>query len=240
MSRDGDRDAPTVHSHPASRRGGGRDRHAERHRGSRHDLEHLPNRDFRCVAEQGTTILFEDTTTGLRNTCSAATAEGGVTKAGHGLSGAGIVTISSNTWGTSTKKCTGPAGVTFTAVGTNTPWKLNAVSYKASVDGGQTTGTITASGSGIGLKITGALLSLPCSMTTGGTKSAPASASFLYDNNSHLLAITSVKNLKLTKSNCPFYNVGNRALFITSPASTAGKAVTRGYSVSSKIHLTSP
>ena len=157
-----------------------------------------------------------------------------------GLSGTGIATISSTTFGTSTAKCTGPAGTTLTAVSLNTPWKLNAVSYKASVDGGQTTGTITASGTGVGAKISATILGSACTATVGGKTGAPAKANGLYDNGSHLLAITSVANLKVLTSNCPTLNVGDSTKFVTSPASKAGTKVSHGFSVSSKIHLSSP
>ncbi len=158
----------------------------------------------------------------------------------RGLSGKGIATITSTTFGTSAKKCTGPAGSTFTAKGTNTPWKLNAVSYKASVDGGQTTGTITSSGTGVGGKLSGTVLGVSCSATFGGTTSAPAKANALYDNKSHLLAITSVSNLKVTASNCPDVNVGDGATFVTAPASKKGTKVSHGYSTSPAIKITSP
>jgi hypothetical protein len=199
-----------------------------------------PAGKFTASPNKGTTILFTDVRSGTPFFCPAGTTKGDVPKAGHGLSGNGIATISRNTWGTSAHKCTGPAGTTCTAVSINTPWKFTPISYSAKVDGGQTTGVITASGTGTSFKISCIVLGAVCSMTTGGSKSAPARASFLYDNNPHLLAITSVSHLKLTKSNCPTYNVGDGATFITNPASKAGKAVSHGYSVSSKIHLTSP
>jgi hypothetical protein len=199
-----------------------------------------PAGSFTGTLNTGTTTLLKDTSTGITLTCTKSTSTGSVPKAGHGLSGNGIASISKTTWGTTSSPCTGPASSTFTAVSTGTPWKLNAVSYKASVDGGQTTGTISASGTGVGGKITGTVLGVACSSTFGGTTSAPAKANGLYDNGSHLLAITSVSNLKVTASTCPDVNVGDGATFITNPASKAGTKVSHGYSVSSKLKLTSP
>jgi len=199
-----------------------------------------PAGSFTGTLNTGTTTTLTDTTTGIQLVCKKSTAKGSVPKAGSGLSGTGIATISSTTFGTSTVKCTGPAGATLTAVSLNTPWKLNAVSYKASVDGGQTTGTITASGTGVGAKISATILGSPCTATVGGTKAAPAKANGLYDNGSHLLAITSVTNLKVLTSNCPTLNVNDKTTFVTTPASKAGTAVSHGFSVSSKIHLSSP
>jgi hypothetical protein len=199
-----------------------------------------PAGSFTGSLNTGTTTTLTDTTTGITLVCTKSTAKGSVPKAGSGLSGKGIATISSTTFGTSTAKCTGPAGTTLTAVSLNTPWKLNAVSYKASVDGGQTTGTITASGTGVGAKISATILGSACTATVGGTTAAPAKANGLYDNGSHLLAITSVANLKVLTSNCPTLNVGDGTTFVTSPASKAGTKVSHGFSVSSKIHLSSP
>jgi hypothetical protein len=199
-----------------------------------------PAGNFTGKLNSGTTTLLKDTTSGTTLTCTVSTSKGKVPKAGHGLSGKGIATITSTTWGTSATPCTGPAGSTFTAKGTNTPWKLNAVSYKASVDKGQTTGTITASGTGVGGKITGTVLGSACSATFGGTSSKPAMAHGLYDNGSHTLAITSVSNLKVTASTCPTVNVGDGATFVTSPTSKAGTKVSHGYTVSPAIKITSP
>lgn len=199
-----------------------------------------PAGTFTASLNSGTTTSLQDLTTKVTLSCAKSKSTGSVPKAGHGLSGSGIATITKTTWGTSTVKCTGPAGSSFIAVSKNTPWKLNAVSYKSSVDGGQTVGTITAAGTGVGGSITGTVLGTPCSATFGGTKTAPAKANALYDNGSHLLAITSVTNLKVTASTCPGVTKGDKASFITSPTSTAGTAVKHGYSVSTKIHLSSP
>jgi hypothetical protein len=199
-----------------------------------------PAGNFIGSLNSGTTTSLKDTTSGVTLSCSKASSNGNVPKAGSGLSGKGIAKITKVTFGTSTVKCTGPAGSTFTAVGLNLPWSLNAVSYNASVDGGQTTGTITAPGTGVGGKITGTVLGVSCSATIGGTTAKPAVASGLYDNKSRLLAITKVTNLKVLTSNCPTVNVGDGSTFITAPASKAGKAVSHGYAISNKIKITSP
>jgi hypothetical protein len=195
---------------------------------------------FTASLNKGTTTLLQDTTSKIVLTCKVSVSKGSVPKAGHGLSGKGIATITSTTFGSSKSKCTGPAGSTFTAVGSNLPWSLNAVKYNKSVDGGQTTGTITAKGTGVGGVLKGTVLGSKCSVTFGGTTSAPALANGLYDNKSHLLAITSVKNLKVTKSTCPGVTVGDGSTFITSPGSKAGKAVSHGYSVSPALKISSP
>lgn len=199
-----------------------------------------PAGTFAGTLNTGTTTLLKDTTTGITLTCTKSTSNGNVPKAGHGLAGKGIATITKTTWGTSTTPCSGPAGSTFTASSLNTPWKLNAVSFKAGVDGGQTVGTITAAGAGVGGKLTGNVLGAACSATIGGTTGSPAVAHGLYDNGSRVLAITSVTNLKVTASTCPGVSVGDGATFITSPASKAGAKVTHGYHVNKAIKITSP
>lgn len=199
-----------------------------------------PAGTFAGTLNTGTTTLLKDNTTGITLSCTKSTSNGSVPKAGHGLAGKGIATITKTTWGTSTVPCTGPAGSTFTAVSKNTPWKLNAVSFKAGVDGGQTVGTITAAGTGVGGTITGTVLGASCSATFGGSSAAHAVAHGLYDNGSRLLAITSVSNLKVTASTCPGVSVGDVASFITSPASKAGAKVTHGYHVNKAIKITSP
>jgi hypothetical protein len=71
--------------------------------------------------------------------CKTATLSGSLTN-GKGLSGTGIGHITGATFGSSTSKCTGPAGSTGTGViTTGTKWTMNAVSYSSGV----TTGTIT-------------------------------------------------------------------------------------------------
>lgn len=199
-----------------------------------------PAGPFTGTLNKGTTTMLKDTTSGVSLTCTTSTSKGKVPSAGSGKSGTGIAKITSTTFGTSADKCTGPAGSTFTAVGTNTPWNLNAISYNASVDGGQTTGTITAPGTGVGGKLTGTVLGVSCSATFGGTKSKPAVAHGLYDNGSHLLAVTSVSNLKVLSSTCPEVSKGDGATFVTSPTSTAGHTVSHGYDVSPAIKITSP
>jgi hypothetical protein len=199
-----------------------------------------PAGSFTGSLNSGTTTQLKDTTTGVVLTCTTATAKGNVPKAGSGLPGKGIATVSAATFGSSTKKCTGPAGSTFTAVGTNLPWSLNAGSYNPNVDGGQTKGTLTASGTGVGGKLTGTVLGVSCSATFGGTTAAPAIAQFLYDNTPHLLAITGVTHLKVLSSNCPDVSPGDGATFVTSPVSKAGTAVSHGYSVSPPLKITSP
>jgi hypothetical protein len=193
----------------------------------------------------GTTTILKDTTSGQSISCSVAVANGS-TKAGKGLPGAGLGKITTASWGTSTNPCKGPLSSTFTAVGTAStthPWSLNAVSYKSTVDGGQTSGTLTNTATGqvgVGATLKGTVLGATCTAVVGGTTTARASANLLYDNTSGLMAITGTVNLKVLKSNCPTISVGDKVSFTTSPTSTAGKAVSHGYALSPKQKITSP
>lgn len=190
----------------------------------------------------GTTAVLQDTTAGVPVTCKVSSAKGSV-KAGKGQSGTGIGSITSATWGSTSSKCAGPLGSTFTATGsasTTKPWKLNAVSYKPTVDGGQTVGTLTAAGTGVGATLHGSALGVACTTVVGGTTAAPARANALYDNTSGVLAITGTVNLKVLSSNCPLVKAGDKVTFMTSPVSVAGKAATHGYKLSPKQKITSP
>jgi hypothetical protein len=199
-----------------------------------------PGGSIKGVLNSGTTTILKDTTSGNSVTCKVSTAVGSL-KSGSGLSGSGIGKITSISWGTSTTKCTGPFSSAWTATGTATstdPWMLNATGYASSVDGGQTSGTITehdATGDiGVGATLHGTVLGAACTAVVGGTTSAPASASVLYDNTSGLLAATGTSGLKVLSSNCPGLTKGDSVTFFTSPTSKAGTAVSHGYAISPK------
>jgi hypothetical protein len=199
-----------------------------------------PGGSIKGTLNSGTTTILKDNTSGNSVTCKVSTALGSL-KSGKGLSGTGIGKITSVTFGTSTSKCTGPFSSTWTATGTATstdPWLLNATGYASSVDGGQTSGTITehdATGdTGVGGTLHGTVLGAACTAKVGGTTSSPAYAKGLYDNGSGLLAITSTSGLKVLSSNCPGLTTGDSVTFFTSPTSKAGTAVSHGYALSPK------
>lgn len=192
-----------------------------------------PGGAFTSKLNKGTTTVLRDLKTGSTITCTTSSANGTLKK-GHRLSGNGIGSITSVLFGTTASKCKGPFGSTWVSTGTATtksPWLLNAKSYKGSVDKGQTVGTITHSGIGVGATLSGSVLGAKCSATVGGTTRAPASANVLYDNGSGLLAVVSTVNLKILKNNCPGISVGDTVTFTTVAASKAGKTVSHGYAV---------
>lgn len=199
-----------------------------------------PAGSFTAPLNTGTEIRFAGINDANTVTCTVSTANGAVPKSGHQLSGKGIATVSGVKWGTEAATCTDLIGLGYTAVSTNGPWSFNAVTYNSTVDGGQTTGTITASGTGVGVTLNSEDLTPPCKATFGGTAAAPASLNVLYDNSSHLLAITGAKNLKVLSSNCPATTAGTSWTLFSLPTSEPGSNVSHGYDVSSKIHLTSP
>ncbi|MBV9383248.1 MAG: hypothetical protein JOY82_17145 [Streptosporangiaceae bacterium] len=195
-----------------------------------------PGGAFTSATNAGTTTVLKDLKTGSTITCTTSAANGALKK-GHKLPGAGIGLITAVTFGTTASKCKGPFGSTWTSVGSATPkspWLLNAKTYKGSVDKGQTAGTITHAGTGVGATLHGSVLGANCTANVGGTTKAPALANVLYDNGSGLLAVTSTANLKILSTNCPGISAGDAVTFVTSPASSAGKTVSHGYAVKTK------
>ena len=127
-------------------------------------------------ATQSGNATMKDVTTSNTLTCTSGTAKVTIAN-GTGLSGTGIGTIPSITYG----GCTGPLSISFsvTQVGT---WNLNASSYS----GGVTTGTV----SNIDAKLSGLL----CTAEVTGT------ASSTYTNSTGTLAVSRDGNLLTVKS----------------------------------------
>jgi hypothetical protein len=126
-----------------------------------------------------------DTATGTVLTCTTLNAAG-TAKAGSGLSGTNIASITSVTF----KTCTGPLGLTFTVTTAHLPWELSAKSYNAAT--GVTRGIITgghASLSGSG-----------CSAVVDGTSATADNGSIAgtYTNGTHKLkTLTTGGNLHI-------------------------------------------
>lgn len=206
-----------------------------------------PGGAFTSKLNSGTTTVLKDLSNGSTITCTTSAANGTL-KSGHRLPGNGIGKITSVTFGSSASKCKGPLSSTWTSVGTATtksPWLLNAKTYKATVDKGQTSGTITAPGAGVGATLHGTVLGVACTAKVGGTTAHPALANVLYDNGSGLLGVASTANLKILSTNCPGIRTGDSVTFFTSPRSSAGKTVSHGYAVKitktgGKEKITSP
>ncbi|MBV9384198.1 MAG: hypothetical protein JOY82_17135 [Streptosporangiaceae bacterium] len=197
-----------------------------------------PGGSFTSSLNSGTSAVLSDSSNGLSLSCTASTASGSLKTPPAGSAVLGAIT--SIKW----SNCSGLGGLaagsaTGNASASN-PWTLTGAAYNASVDGGQTTGKITAPGTGVGATLSLTVLGSPCTAVVGGTTSAPATSTGLYDNTSGLLAATSTTNLKVISSNCTGLTAGNTATFFTSPASTAGTAVSHGYTVSPKQKITDP
>jgi hypothetical protein len=121
-------------------------------------------------------VVIKDASTGSLVTCSSATIKATL-KAGTGLPGAGIGSLSSVALGT----CTGPLGITFTMKLNHLPYRLSATSYHAST--GTTTGKIT----GIHGNFTGP----SCSYVLDGTGASmdDGTIDVTYVNGSHKLKL---------------------------------------------------
>ena len=166
------------------------------------------------TAKAGKTTLT-DTKTHTVLTC-ASSSSSGTLKKGHGISGAGLGTISKLSFST----CTGPLSLTFTVTNSGFPWKLNGTSFASGV----TTGTITGikshlSGPGCSANVAGATAT-----TTGKVK-------VTYTNSSGALKVLA------TGGNLHVFNVQGCAGLIHSgdPTQFVGT-----YTVSPKQTITSP
>ena len=166
------------------------------------------------TAKAGKTTLT-DTKTHTVLTC-ASSSSSGTLKKGHGISGAGLGTISKLSFST----CTGPLSLTFTVKTTHFPWHLNAKTFS----GGVTTGTI----SGIHATLSGP----SCSAVVDGT-SATANNGMVtakYSNSTGKLTTTGAGNLHI-------YNVSGCAGLINTGDATQFTGV---YTVSPTQKITSP
>jgi hypothetical protein len=172
------------------------------------------------TAKAGTTML-KDTATGSVLSCPSSSSKGTL-KSGHGISGTNLGSITALTFGTSTKKCTGPLGLTFTVKNSGFPWKLSGTKYNAT--SGVTTGNIT------GIKST--LTGTGCSATVGGTTAGSAGkVQVTYTNSTHQLKVLA------TGGNLHVFNVNGCAGLINTGDATQ---FTGTYTVSPTQKITSP
>lgn len=138
-----------------------------------------PGGAFTASLAPGTTATLTDTTTNNSITCSVGTA-GGSLRSGSGLSGTGIGTITSGSFGSSANRCSGPLGSSWTVTLTSgTTWQVNAVSFDAA--SGVTNGMIT----GVDTTISGSSFFGSCSARATGTVSGT------YTNSTAALALNS-------------------------------------------------
>lgn len=166
------------------------------------------------TAKAGTTTLT-DTNTGSVLTCASSTSSATL-KSGHGISGAGLGSITKLSF----SKCTGPLGLTFTVSNSGFPWKLNATSYK----NGVTKGTIT----GIKSKLSGP----SCTANVGGaTAGSAGTVAITYTNSTGKLAVLAAGG------NLHVFNVNGCAGLINSGDATQ---FVGSYAVTPKQKITSP
>jgi len=166
------------------------------------------------TAKAGKTTLT-DTKTHTVLTC-ASSSSSGTLKKGHGISGAGLGTISKLSFST----CTGPLSLTFTVTNSGFPWKLNGTSYKSGV----TTGTIT----GIKSHLSGPSCSAD---VAGATATAKGKVKVTYTNSTHQLKVLA------TGGNLHVFNVSGCAGLLSSGDATQFVGT---YTVSPGQTITSP
>jgi hypothetical protein len=131
---------------------------------------------FTSTASSGTTFTLKDTTASLTFTCSVGTGAGTVKDETSGTVTA-IGSITSSTFGSSSKKCSGPLGSTGTATQAyGSTMTLNVASYSSPT----TTGTIT----NVDVVMTVSSILGTCTATVKGT------AGITYNNTSKVLGFT--------------------------------------------------
>jgi hypothetical protein len=170
------------------------------------------------TAKAGTTTL-KDVATGSVLSCPSSSSKGTL-KSGHGISGTNLGSITALSFGTSTKKCTGPLGFQFTVKNSGFPWKLTGTSFKSGV----TTGTIT----GIKSHLSGPSCSADVAGTTAST---PGTVKVTYTNSTHKLKVLP------TGGTLHVYNVNGCAGLINTNDATQFSGT---YTVSPGQTITSP
>ncbi|MEE1754019.1 hypothetical protein [Streptomyces sp. SP18CS02] len=173
---------------------------------------------FTAVNSAGVSAVLTNSSTGAQLVCNTYAANG-VAADGVRPTGSGLATIQNATFGTTSAKCTGPLGSTWTAK-SNAPMALNGVSYSAGV----TKGTIT----GVDITLSGTSLLGSCTAKITG-----AANTGTYTNATGVLQILADTTPALTISNVTgncagLLNNGNTAKF------------TAKYQVTPIITVTSP
>jgi hypothetical protein len=169
--------------------------------------------NFTSTASSGTKFTLTDKTAGVSFTCTVGTGSGTVTDETHGTKTA-IGSIKASTFGSSTKKCTGPLDSTGTDTQkSGTTSTLNVASFKS----GKTTGTVT----GIDHVLTAKSPFGTCTAEVKGT------AGVTYTNSSRLLQFTTTgDNLKVTSTSGICAGIIKVNDVVTFTSGTGGETVT--------------
>jgi hypothetical protein len=169
--------------------------------------------NFTSAASSGTTFTLSDTTAGLSFTCTVGTGTGTVTDESSGTKTA-IGSITASTFGSSSKKCSGPLGSTGTDTQkSGTTSTLNVSSYS----GGVTTGSIT----NIDHVMTISSILGTCTAEVKGT------AGITYTNSSDLLKFTTAgDSLKVTSVSGSCSGIINVNDVVTFNSGSGGETVT--------------
>jgi hypothetical protein len=168
---------------------------------------------FTATASSGTTFTLTDTTANLSFTCTVGTGSGTVTDESSGTNTA-IGSITASTFGSSSKKCSGPLGSTGTDTQVSgTTSTLNVSSYS----GGVTTGTIT----NIDHVMTISSILGTCTATVKGT------AGITYTNKTDLLQFTTAgDSLKVTGTSGSCAGIVKTNDVVTFSSGSGGETVT--------------
>jgi hypothetical protein len=169
--------------------------------------------NFSSTASSGTKFTLTDKTASVSFTCTVGTGSGTVTDETHGTKTA-IGSIKASTFGSSTKKCSGPLSSTGTDTQkSGTTSTLNVASYS----NGVTTGTVT----GVDHILTAHSPFGTCTAEVKGT------AGVTYTNSSHLLKFTTTgDNLKITSTSGSCAGIIKTNDVVTFNSGSGGETVT--------------
>jgi hypothetical protein len=140
-----------------------------------------------AVANSGV-IEVTDTTTNRAGVCSSSQVHGTV-KAGSGLSGTGIGSVTATLF----RACAGPARVPFTVTGSGLPWQISFTSYD------RATGVVRGTVSHIRVIVTGKFCSAVVNGTSSTTGDGVVSATYTDS--------TGVLKFRATGGNLHFWDV---------------------------------
>jgi hypothetical protein len=155
-----------------------------------------------AVADSGV-IKLTDTTTNRAGVCSSSQVHGTV-KAGSGLSGTDIGSVTATLF----RACTGPASVPFTVTGSGLPWQISFTSYD------RATGVVRGTVSHIRVIVTGKFCSAVVNGTSGTTGDGVVSATYA-DSTGVLKFLATGGNLHFwdVKGCAPLLSNGDPAAF---------------------------
>lgn len=161
-------------------------------------------------------ITLTDTTTGRAGTCRSSAVSGQL-KAGSGLSGQGIGSVTSAAF----HSCTGPHSVAFTVTASDLPWQISFASYDPE------TGVVRGTVSHIQVVLSGSACRAVVNGTNAKTANGVVSAAYTNSTGSlKFLATGGDLHFWHVKHCAPLLNNGDRATFSADYTVTPRQTIT--------------